>query len=909
MHARAFEDQLTQSLNVVDLMLQNVLTAESIDMAPPLIGVHFQHELRRMPLLRSLSLLDEQGRTVASSNPRNVGLSIAVDGYLPPAPDAADFSSFLRIGTPWSGRDFADGYPISAQRPAKEKAQSLIPVIRRIALNDRRMILLAAVNPDYFVNLYAQKLKSEQGVAEVLRYDGTLLLTTGDKDLPGALHLSNTFKKAFSDTAFNAYEDETGDDGNPALSALRTSRLFPLIVITHIHREHALQSWRMERQRLLWVVVPALLAVLLVSTLIYRRERRITRRLAQAQLEERQHMAALINTLPINLLMLDSTGHVVMVNAAWKRFLAFANQSMVTDGVGQSYLKLCACFHTDCASPDNPLAQGIESVLKHQSQPFEHDYQLNMLDGPRWFHLTAHPLHTLGLRGAVVMQRDITARRQADAQLRQATQEAQAANLAKSRFLATMSHEIRTPMNGILGMTQLLMSPQLPDGERLDYARTVLNSGQSLLSLLNDILDLSKIESGKFQLDSTVVDANQLLHEMQALFSGAAKNKALPLDAQWHGAPGQCYQTDGHRVRQMLSNLVGNAIKFTTQGSIQMEGRELARDGDSALLEFAVVDTGIGIPDDKLGLLFKPFSQTDASTTREFGGTGLGLSIVSSLAKLLGGEVGVQSEVGQGSRFWFQVRAKLVQASQDLCKPGGAPLESSSATRASAPTEANGRLTGRILVAEDVPLNQLVVKGLLQQLGLQVSLVSDGQQALDMICTGTPPDAVLMDLHMPVMDGCTATQRIRAWESANGRPRTPIIALTADAFDTCREQCMSVGMQDFLTKPITKEALRRSLSQWLPAASPSAKPIDQAPLAALVAELTPLVLENKFDALARAKVLLAMLTNTELATPAAALLAALEVFDFSLALQHLQAIGRATTIKASTTPLLPKSTS
>ena len=404
------------------------------------------------------------------------------------------------------------------------------------------------------------------------------------------------------------------------------------------------------------------------------------------------------------------------------------------------------------------------------------------------------------------LEATLAAQRASELALYEAKEAAEAANAAKSRFLATMSHEIRTPLNGVLGMAQLLMDRQVEDGDRIDYARTIHRSGENLLAILNDILDFSKVEAGKVELESAPFDPADIVFGVRALFGEAAERKGLGLEARWHGTAGRQYRGDARRLTQMLTNLVNNAVKFTGSGQVRIDAREAMRDETTATIEFVISDTGCGVPEDKLHLLFSPFSQADSSTTRQFGGTGLGLSIVRSLARLMGGDADVETEVGKGSRFRFRVRVGL------------SAMDGSGHAVRSAVAAARGSLSGRVLVVDDDSTNRKVIATLLSKLGVTVSLAEDGEQGVAAIFAGEVPDIVLMDVRMPVLDGYEATQRIRAWESANGRPRLPIVALTADAFDEHRQRCLAAGMDDFLTKPLNADGLLAVLRKWLPGA-------------------------------------------------------------------------------------------
>lgn len=407
---------------------------------------------------------------------------------------------------------------------------------------------------------------------------------------------------------------------------------------------------------------------------------------------------------------------------------------------------------------------------------------------------------------------------QRTAELSHALEAAEAANQAKSRFLATMSHELRTPMNGVLGMAQLLMDKPATDEDVNHYARTILHSGQSLLALLNDILDLSKVESGNQTLHTSVLMPEEILRSVSALFSSNAAAKDLAMHTVWKGDLNRRYLGDVNRLQQMLSNLTNNAIKFTAKGEVTIEATEISREAGWAVLEFSVTDTGMGIPKNKQSLLFRPFSQVDDSSTRQFGGTGLGLSIVKSLAHLMDGEVGIQSEENNGSRFWFRVKLEVVEDLSVNEQVINDVNQSKVKKKTLIPEDL--RLEGRVLLVEDNKTNQLVATTLLKKLGLEVSIVDNGQLAVDLVMTSTEPfNVILMDVHMPVLDGIGATQGIRAWEAEMGFIPLPIIALTAGAFLEDKEKCLSAGMSDYLTKPLNFNDLTQTLSRWLPVAS------------------------------------------------------------------------------------------
>jgi PAS domain S-box-containing protein len=516
---------------------------------------------------------------------------------------------------------------------------------------------------------------------------------------------------------------------------------------------------------------------------------------------------------------IDVLGNCTFANAACTRMLGYANSEAM---LGKNMHELI--HHTRADGTAYPINEcRVYQAFRRGLGSHVDSEVLWRGDGTSFpAEYWSYPIQSGGeVVGSVVTFLDITDRKRAEAELRQAKEAAEAANRAKSDFVANMSHEIRTPMNGIMGMTELALDTQLT-GEQREYLEIVKSSSASLLGVINDILDFSKIEAGKLDLEPVEFNLRESLLDASKLLEVSARNKGLEFVQEFSPDTPAVMVGDPMRLRQILVNLLGNAIKFTEHGKVVLKVRKEAESLGRVVLHFSVEDTGIGIPKDRHKPIFEAFTQADSSTTRKFGGTGLGLTITSRLAQLMDGHVWVESNEGPGSVFHFTASFGLVSHAQQkttgVQAPLGGDISEKIFTRAVARLqhhESQNKL--RILLAEDNPINSLVAVRVLEKHGHQVVAVTNGREALAKLgeAGAAGYDVILMDIQMPELDGLETTATIRAAEAISGR-HIPIIAMTAHAMSGDRERCLAAGMDGYVSKPIEIEKLKAALEAAVP---------------------------------------------------------------------------------------------
>ena len=678
MHTRGFEDFLTQTLNVTELAAANTVASDKGKPNLHQINSAFVGAIRQAPFLRSMSLLDENRRIIVSSNPANLGITVQTENYLPPATESQEI---LRIGQPWAGRDFYSGRPSTAQSPVEADANSFIPVTRTVVLGDQRVSVLIALNPDYFINQISQTIDAKEGTVEILRYDGTLLGATDPNEHVGSLRSDLMREMRLSEVESGQFE-RSASNGRPGLLAFRASRLYPFAVVTQINRDFALRNWVVEAKTLLGIVITLLLAISLLAKLFYRRQLQLAEQRVENERLQRINATVFYSSAEATLIT-DLNDKIISVNAAFSRITGYTADELIGRHLFEFFTDESIAAFTE-KMPKNEKAE--MAAAQTDSGPLE--VQQRCKDGRLiWCEILSTPEHdeNCTVVGYHRISRNISERKAAEAELEQyrhnleelvasrtaelestnqsltqAKIQAEAANRAKSTFLATMSHELRTPMNGIMGMTHVAILGAT-DPKQKNQLGTVIKSSERLLGIINDILDFSKMESDNFVLEKVDFNLTTALESFCSLNAKQASDKGLHLIAD--SAPELKPLTlrgDAQRLTQVLGHLTRNAIQFTAQGSVIIRARVEEESSADVLVRFEVQDTGTGISVEEQKHLFSTFEQIDGSMTRTHGGIGLGLALSQRLVQAMNGQIGVDSAAGSGSTFWFTARLAKV---------------------------------------------------------------------------------------------------------------------------------------------------------------------------------------------------------------------------------------------------------
>lgn len=664
-HARNFEELLTQTLKLIDI------TASTLD--PRLnpqgtinsaeLGRSLNAAIRPTPYLRSLSLLDSNGRIVASSNAQNVGVRIDTASFFPSTRPDADV---LRIDTPWHGRDFVSAVPtvISSANPVD---LGFIPVMRKLASGKQDLWLLAALNPDYFINHFSQLLEPEEGHVQWLRYDTRLLLSTNLADVPGAAPFNGISPERLvqRETGQFAYQLP---GGRQVLTAYRTSSQFPVVVVVQVDQERVLANWRAEARSLIIIVVPILLALSIASVLVWRRQRRLV--LQQVELErERRRAASVFDASSDSIILTKPDGEILAINPAFEKLNGYSASEVI--GRNPRILnsgEQDAVYYSAMWDSLNRVGHWQGEIINRRK---DNTVYTGLLTINAVTDSSGQLLHYVGVTT------DISARKREEGQLAEhaaslslAKEAAEAANRAKTTFLANISHELRTPMNGIMGMTTLAKR-RVTDPVAQEQLDKASNSAKALLALINDLIEISNIEANRLQLDDVPFTLNSVRANILLLLRSKAQDKGLKFTVELSDALGEIQlRGDPGRFGSIILNLASNAIKFTSAGFVSVRIFANAETATDIELRAEVTDSGIGLDAPDQSRVFCLFEQGDGSSTRKYGGTGLGLALSKRLVESMGGKIGLSSELGVGSTFWFFVRLRKDANSSDSIVAG-----------------------------------------------------------------------------------------------------------------------------------------------------------------------------------------------------------------------------------------------
>lgn len=666
-------------------------------------------------------------------------------------------------------------------------------------------VVVASLDPGYLSRFYHAVDVGHDGAVVLVGFDGLIRAraASGITTIGGSL-ADGIVMRAHAKAPSGHYTTVSWIDGIRRIYAYREIPGFPLIAIVGMGETEIMAGYNDNRRAYLVVAAVVTVLLLAVAAAIFRHQTRLERtrealRDSKARHADKSHLLDVtLQNMAQGIVMTDANRVVLVANRRMAELYDLPYDMVINAPYEQRRMLRALWERGEYGPPHGDFADWLADFkraggLGDAATPHEH----HRPDG-RWLEIRSRPLPD---GGAVQTFTDITGRKRAEEALRAARDEADRSAHAKSEFLAMMSHEIRSPMSGLLGVIELLRETPL-GSEQLRMVELVHGSAASLLRVVNDVLDFSKIEAGSLAISTEPTKLREMLIEALEPIRLAAADKGLRFDCQLAGDVPAWLSLDPLRLRQILVNLLSNAVKFTASGSVDLAVTRVTGASGGPRLCFSVSDTGIGMTPPQLARLFEPFSQADTSTTRQFGGTGLGLSISRQLARLLGGDITVESEAGTGSVF--QLYLPLNETEPAAAPAGDPPL-----------LQADTRLAGqRILVAEDQPTNLWLIERQLQRLGCSVVCVQDGLAVLAAFATQTF-DLLVTDCHMPGMDGVELTQRIRAREAAQTRPRLPIVALTADVTQQMRQRCLEAGVDDVLAKPINLPHLQSALVRIL----------------------------------------------------------------------------------------------
>ena len=753
--------------------------------APPDMAAFARMRRDQSPLARELLVLDRKGNTVLWTGP---GSSPPLDDLMLP--------------------DLAQGI----KGPGERSERWLTPVFRDPANPDRFAFALglcltdeagdpagsvvALIDQASFAASYNTILDSERSSVAMVHLDGTIMARLPDPGDAIGRVIPLVANRPTPGPARRLIELPSPVDGVVRIVAEWRLNKYPLIAAVTVARDAVLAGWRQNVVLGLSIILVASLAAAALTAGLLRQVR-LQAEAREALRRQNTVLAAQFETSTDGILVVDRDRRVLSWNHRFADMWGFSADQMAAENSdallaraaevvqgGRDFSDRVMALYAD---PDAEERDGTELRLTDGRVLERFARALRDGSGEAW--------------GRTWFYRDVTRQRRDEWALREAKTEAEAANAAKSRFLAVMSHEIRTPMTGVLGMTDLLLDSDLGPRQRT-FAATLKRSADTLLSLLDDILDFSKIEADQVFLEEVDVRPAEIVEDVLQLFTFKASEKGLLLEAVNDAPMPEVIRTDPHRLRQVLFNLVGNALKFTEAGHIRVALERVdALPDDRLRLTFAVRDTGIGLAPHTQEKLFQPFIQADNSTTRRYGGTGLGLAICKRLVTLMGGEISVESTLGAGATFRFSLEAG---------KGDRARLAAADDRRKAASTQGSDGLPEvpagtRILLAEDTTANRLLIGTMLERLGCRVDEVADGAAALAAVRNDPGRyDLIVMDMQMPVMDGATATRAIRQIPNA-----PPVLGLTADAVPENRKAYMASGLEDLLTKPVDWSRLTR----------------------------------------------------------------------------------------------------